>query len=370
METASLKTKAAVKGSLSLRGRLLGRLKAVSLLSLPEPDFARFLKEIESDPLFRKLYFPSDGLPRVIRRSPWASTRLSQGFYELKEEISSDSGSVEVESLLAKRRGLVGLIQKVGQEAFERYFLYEEEALSQEKLAQRTGLTLEQVREMQDLVLEMSIHSEFNRPGPSLLSGGLHYTLIAHIEMNAAGAVSFSAASPHLARGRYSINREALEEWQKQEALAKEERKHLRTLLEKIELANIRQNTLMHILETVVENQRRYLVSQKKSDMRPLSMRALARQLSLAPSTISRAAALRSVILPWKEEVPLAGLLPIRRQVLEHVLDEILTDPASRKLPDSALARRLERDFSIAVSRRTVNECRRHLEGQANEAPA
>lgn len=370
MQTASLKTKTTVKGNLSLRGRLLGRLKAVSLISLPEPDFARFLKEIESDPLFRRLYFPKDGLPRVIRRSPWASARLSQGFYELKEELAADSGPAEVESLLAKRRGMVRLIRRIGQEAFERYFLYEEEALSPEKLSGLTGLAPDEVRQMQDLILDLSIHSEFSRPGPSLLTSGLHYTLIAQIETSPSGTVSFTAASPHLARGRYSINREALDEWQRQKILSREQSRQLRSLLEKIELANIRQNTLLHILETAVENQKRHLLSRKKSDMRPLSMRALARQLSLAPSTISRAAALRSVILPWKEEVPLAGLLPIRRQVLEHVLEEMLQDPENRKLPDSALAGRLDRDFSLRVSRRTVNECRRHLEAQDHEVQA
>ena len=59
-------------------------------------------------------------------------------------------------------------------------------------------------------------------------------------------------------------------------------------LLKKIETINLRQNTLYRILETTARLQADYLRTGDETDLRPVSLRMLARRLDLAPSTVSR----------------------------------------------------------------------------------
>ena len=81
MPNESLKTAIQVKNTVNLRARLLGRLKAVNVISLPESEFAKFLQDLEGDPLFGKLFHSDKKQSRVIRRDPWPTARLHQGFY-------------------------------------------------------------------------------------------------------------------------------------------------------------------------------------------------------------------------------------------------------------------------------------------------
>lgn len=186
------------------------------------------------------------------------------------------------------------------------------------------------------------------------------YSVVAHIEKDpAGGAVLLNTTLPHLARGRYLVNRDALTEWRKLKILAPEEKKRLRALLEKIELVNIRQSALFRILEAIVDVQSRYFFSRQKSRMRPLTMRSLASRLGLAASTVCRAARERSVIVPWNEEVAIADLLPSRRDLLEFILDELMKESNFQKLSDSALGSQISQAFGIDVPRRSLNECRR-----------
>jgi DNA-directed RNA polymerase specialized sigma54-like protein len=148
-----------------------------------------------------------------------------------------------------------------------------------------------------------------------------------------------------------------------------DERRRLRHLLKKIETINLRQNTLYRILETTARLQVDYLRTGLETDLRPVSLRMLARRLDLAPSTVSRALHGRSVELPNGEERPLALLTPGRRRVLREVIAKWLEEPGMRPT-DAALAERLRLEFRIRVSRRTVNAVRHDLDASARKSKA
>jgi DNA-directed RNA polymerase specialized sigma54-like protein len=99
-----------------------------------------------------------------------------------------------------------------------------------------------------------------------------------------------------------------------------------------------------------------YLRSRRVEDMRPVSLRLLARRLQLSPSTVSRALAHRSVRLPWGLEVPLIAFVPGQRHVLKDILALWLN--TDNRQTDSVIAARLKKERGITVSRRTVNAVR------------
>ncbi|MBI3012996.1 MAG: hypothetical protein HYY63_05150 [Elusimicrobia bacterium] len=345
----------------SLRGQILARVRFTRVLNLSEPEFARFVADLEGDPIFRKLVYPHDGGPRAIFRKRFPHSGLSSSFYEVKEENRVGGGTVDVETLLAQHKGLVDLIRKIGRENFETYFLYEEEPRSEEFLAQACGIGIEEVRKIRSLVLEISLHSEFFHPS-SIPAHYLHCFTVARIEKDEPGGLNIAYLSPHLARGRYVLNRERIEALKK--GMISEEKKKLGEILKKMEWINLRQDTLQKILSEFVQSQEHYLSSREFARVVPMTQRELSRRIGVAASTVCRSIASKSIFLPWGEEKALKDLFWNRREVACVLLKNMLEDlsvQGNKKVKDSFLRDLMFRKHRIKVSRRTINLYRRTI---------
>jgi hypothetical protein len=343
---------------------LQGRLAAAKWLSMSEPEVAREATDIEGDPLFRELVFGGGGRSPLVRRRRWPAAEMHQGFYELKEEIAAGDGSADIHDLIEKHEDLLGLIRKIGQDNFERYFLIGDTDASFPEICETLGIKEDVGRRIMDLVLEVGARSEFFRPGRAPETAGVRYSCIAEIERDPreAEGLFFRFFAPHWARGRYEIQYDRLEDWKKHRELNVGERRDLRKLLKRIEMLNMRQDTLFQILSRSSTEQSVFLRTRRRERLRPLSLRELARRIGVAPSTVSRAIARRSVVLPWGEEVPLKYLLTGQREVLLEILKEWRRTGIMRPgVTDESLMVRLAEEAGITVSRRTVNECRRKL---------
>lgn len=342
----------------SQRLAVMGRMRMAQWIEMPERDFAREVARLEKDPLFRKLFFGASGLPAAIRRQRWPGSRASAGLLELNEALLAGGEPVRVEQHLLDRAKLVAKIRKMGAEAFERYFLRGEEGLSLPEVARRTGLSETEARATHDLLLEIGAEAEFFRPPP----GARHvpgYACLARLSVEE-GEPRYEFLSLHWARGLYQVRHDFLDQWRSGEALTGDERRRLRHLLKRVEILNLRQSTLYRVLETVTQLHADYLRTRREDLRRPMSLRMLARRLDLAPSTVCRALAGRSVLLPWGEEASLIRFAPGRRAILRDVLKLWLEAP-DRKATDARLAERLRSEYGIAVSRRTVNAVRNEI---------
>jgi hypothetical protein len=349
--------------SLQNRQLLQGRLAAAQWIQMREPEVAREVGELETDPLFRELMYGRSSKGRVIRRSRWPASSLSGGFYEFQEHLAVSSGDADIQDLVERHRNLLSLIRKMGREKFERYFIFGEDGLGLEEICERTGVEEAEGRRILDLVLEVGARSEFFTPSPDLATTGLRYHCIAQIDTDPRDhdALFFRFHAPHWARGRYAVDYESLEAWKDEHALESGDRRRLKKVLKKIELLNMRQDTLFQILSRSTTEQSGFLHSRQEHRRRPLSLRELSRRMGVAPSTVSRAIGRRSVRLPWGEEVALKVLLSGQREVLLSILNEWRRVGELEGHTDDDLMRRLADDKGVSVSRRTVNECRRLL---------
>ncbi len=336
------------------RMAVFGRMRMAEWIEMPERDFAREIEKLEKSPLFRKLSFGSPSHNGAIRRQRWTRGRLI-GAAEINERVMSGGGErVQVEEHLADRAELMNKIQAMGQEAFERYFLYGEEALPLADIARRTGISEEDARVIHDFLLELGAEEEFSDlPKPA--SGGGYYC-VARLSVEE-DEPEFEFFSPHWARGLYQIRYDLLEQIKAE--LSTEELKRLPGLLKRLETINLRQSTMFRIFETLAKVQAGFLQTQEEELRKPVSLRMLARRLDLAPSTICRALSGRSVRLPWGKEAPLIALLPGRRRQLRLILGHWLKEDDSPS--DASLAERLRAEHGIAVSRRTVNAVRHEV---------
>lgn len=343
----------------SQRLTVMGRMRMADWIEMPEREFAQEIVKLEKDPLFQKLYFGDGRIPGAFRRQRWPGGRLSGSFYEIDERTAAGSGErVGVEEFAQTRGPALAAIKRMGQKDFERYFLHGEDSLTLEEIGRRTGLKPDEVLKVHDLVVELGARAEFETTvsAPSAAPGRMSACL-AQISISG-GSASFEFYAPYWARGLYQVRHDLLDRW-KDDGLTPVERKHLPGLLKRLETFNLRQSTLYRLLEMVARLQIDFLKSEQAVDVRPISLRQLAKRLDLAPSTVSRAFARRSIQLPSQRELPLIAFVPGRRSVLRELLSGWLSENGA--VTDAALAERLRTERGISVSRRTVNAVRHEL---------
>ena len=330
------------------------RMEQANLLEMPEDEFLKLVVEVERDPLFQRLYQKE----RLIRHQRFPKTDIASGFYEIKEAIVAGKGSADVETLLLDREPVVGQIRRLGLEKFKRYFLFPESGMKAEEIAKECGLAVSEVRKINSLIDEFSLLSEFYNPS-AISSGVIRYSKVATVEKGRDGLI-IGYFSPHLARGRYSIDYGRFEELKASGAFTEAEGKQARQLFKKLELINSRKDTLTQILQAVIDRQALYLESGDPKALLPFSQKELAKNTGLIPSSVSRAITGKSIGTPWGEEIPLKYLFPRPKRFRKELLKQLL-ETEDGLLSDEAIRARLREKFGVAISRRLVASLRKEL---------
>jgi len=335
--------------------KLLIRLEQASLLEMPEEEFNRLTAEVESSPLFKKLYRKE----RIIRYQRYPRTDISPRFYQLNEEIAAGTGTLDIESLLSDKEDVLRRIKKIGRENFERYFLYPEPGVSVEEVTRECNLELAEVEKINSLINEFSIMSEFYNPSVLSSEHGIHYSKVASVERGAEGFI-IGYLSPSYARGRYSIDYERFEELRGSGAITGAEVKEIRQLFKRLELINSRKDTVTRILQGIVEKQAPYFESGNGKAVLPFSQKELAERIELVPSSISRAISGKSLETPWGEEKALKDFFPRPRMFRRELVRQLLE--TGEEFPsDEAIKAKLEQKFGVSISRRSIAGLRKEL---------
>jgi len=330
------------------------RIEQASLLEMPEDEFQRLIVEIERKPFFQRLYQKE----QLIHLQRYRRTDISSSFYEPKEEILAGKGSADVESLLLNKGYIVRQIQRLGLEKFKQHFLFPESGMTAEEIARECNLAVSEVQKINRLIDEISILSEFYNPS-ALNSGAIHYFKVATVDKDKEGfVIGYSSAS--LARGRYSIDYGRFEELKTAGAFTEAESREAKRLFKKLELINSRKETLTQILQAIIEQQALYLKSGDLKALLPFSQKELAKRIGLAPSSVSRAIAGKSIGTPWGDEIPLKHFFPRPKRFKKELLKQLL-ETEEGLLPDEAVRAKLWQKFGVAISRRSVANLRQEL---------
>ena len=335
--------------------KLIIRLEQANLLEMPEDEFNRLTTEVESSPMFNKLYRKE----RIIHYQRYPKTDLSSHFYQLNEEISAGTGTLDIESILYDKEDIVRQIQKIGLENFKRYFLYPEPGVSVEEIAQECNLELLEAEKINSLINEFSIMSEFYHPSALSSGRGIYYSKVASIEKGPEGFI-IGYLSPSYARGRYSIDYERFEELKGNGAFSTAEAREIRQLFKRLELINSRKDTITRILQGIVEKQASYFESGNGKALLPFSQKELAERIGLVPSSISRAISGKSLETPGGEEKALKDFFPRPRMFRKKLVKQLLE--TGEEFPsDEAIKAKLEQKFGVSISRRSVANLREEL---------
>jgi transposase len=329
-------------------------MEQAHLLEMSHEDFMRLIAEIENSPVFQRL-FRRD---RIVRYQRLPRTDISPSFYRLREDMVTDSGSIDVESLLLDKEHIINRVRRIGQERFKRYFLFPDEGVSLDEIARACDLEVSEVEEINDLINEFSIMSEFYHPS-KVTSGLIRYSKVASVARDKEG-FSIGYFSPALARGRYVINYERFEKLKLERALSETETREAAQLFKKLELINSRKNTLNLVLQNIIERQALYLESANPRSLLPFSQKELASRIGLAASSVSRAIRGKSIDTPWGQEVPLKQLFPRTKTLKKGLLKQLLEGGNSLH-SDEAIRNELREKFGVSISRRSVANLRKEL---------
>ena len=144
-------------------------------------------------------------------------------------------------------------------------------------------------------------------------------------------------------------------------AMNPEEKRHVQQYVgrAKLFIANInqRRQTLYNITRCLVDQQREFLEHGVRH-LRPLSRAAVAQQLGVHESTVSRATASKYVMLPNGEVIPYAHFFTPSLSV-KDIMKEVI-EKEGKPLTDSEIVERLK-ERGIHIARRTVAKYRMQL---------
>ena len=144
-------------------------------------------------------------------------------------------------------------------------------------------------------------------------------------------------------------------------AMNPDEKRHVQQYVgrAKLFIANInqRRQTLFNITRCLVDQQREFLEHGVRH-LRPLSRAAVAQQLGVHESTVSRATASKYVMLPNGEVIPYAHFFTPSLSV-KDIMKEVI-EKEGKPLTDSEIVERLK-ERGIHIARRTVAKYRMQL---------
>ncbi|MFC1934081.1 hypothetical protein ACFLXX_02890 [Chloroflexota bacterium] len=334
--------------------RQIVRMQQAGLLQMPDDEFHRLIIEVEQSPFFLRLYRKE----KLIHHRRFPRTNISSSFYQFKEEMVADTGSLNIESLLLNKEHIVRQAQKLGLERFKRYFLFPEFGMALEEIAKECDLDVSEVKKINSLIDEFSIMGEFYHPS-NFASDVIHYSKVASVDRGEDGFV-ISYFSPSFARGRYLVNYERFEELNRSGAFSKAEAREARQLFKKLELINSCKDTINRILQNIIKKQALYLESGDSKSLLPYCQKEMAKTIGLAPSSVSRAIRGKSIDTPWSEEVPLGHFFPGPKRFRKELLKQLL-ETDSGLSSDEAIRAKLWEIFGVAISRRSVANLRKEL---------
>ena len=351
--------------------KMYGQLKLSRFLQLNRKEFQDFIEEVESDPLFRRLMFPSGfkrHMARVISYDRFPHTSVSRSFLGLVEEVLKSRGRSDIESMILSGERVIRIIKSIGVDKFKRYFLLGSSGGSIGEIAARCGISTNSVRDIIAFVDKVFIKEKFFSHLQD--SYYVHYQKVASV-CRYKGKFTIEFFDLHMARGRYNINYDKLDVLKKSGGFEKEEIKAINRLISSLNLINLRKSLIFESIRLIIDKQKAFLKTQEPANLMPFTQKEAADELGISPSLLNRVIRYKSIEMPWGEEKPLSFFFPNIKTIRMHIL-ALTIDRYSNIKSDAQAQDILKNKYGVYVSRRTIAKYRKELSirsfGKRNES--
>ncbi|OGR90855.1 MAG: hypothetical protein A2V88_17985 [Elusimicrobia bacterium RBG_16_66_12] len=321
-------------------------MKLARLMEMSEGDFEVRVRELEGDPVFRRLLDT-----RVISVQPYDSAGFAArrfGGWGLRTAGDGLSSVLDGQGEMAK------LLHRVGQERFEECFL-RDEGMTDAERARLCKIPIEEAAKLREMVNRLYIQAEFDGAASEAAPPKV-YSAVAGV-MVEDGRAALAFFNREIWKGRYRVDENKRR--QLLDAMSAAEAKRADRILRDLEFLDRRKTTLYRLLEVLLEAQARFFVSGDPDQREPLTQRAVSEKLDVLPSVFNRLISNKSIELPWGLETPLRTLFPSRKSLLRDRLHELIRETPSAT--DDELSKLLARMYGAKLSCRSIAQYRAEL---------
>ncbi len=334
------------------------------ILEKPGEDFWSTVREIENSEIFLKLH-QMDKSRKVISIIP------IKRFIPLSDVPVPDTSSlIDNEVSLEGFEEIVSRIRRLGQDRFRCFFIDGEGTNGE--VAEILGVAPDLVRQFRHRIIDrVQLIDAVTGNSPSLK----HPRTRRNGEVTAEVIISNGKVHVDYSRhrNRYRINEDRLSELIEKRHLTDKELSQYKKIRRQMDWINFRFDLLYRVVKQTVEHQEDYLEDDDPRKLKVLEIRDLARELGVDPSWVSRlirdkyirirgrALKLRELFISSREMKKRMGKMLLKKVLLrqkERLEKKIINRPYS----DQALTNQLRGEFSLKVTRRSVNNWRREIE--------
>lgn len=350
--------------------KLIGRIKLGQFLSLPENDFKKYINEVERDPLFQKLRYQYHLIscrkfPQILSESP---------SLEFKEALVPQPENTEVEEIMEKDPQLLIILKKIGDivgiEKF-RKFLYGKE-INIKEIIKECNLSSCQIKIFKEFINRFQLRNILTSSS-SLSSFDFSprsrtHTIASLEKKGGKLLICPLEKESYLIKGKYLIDYDRFGEMIERKELVPSRASKISNFFKKLDLINRRTTTIYQVICHLKEIQSQFFQSGNSEQLLPLTQSELARRMKVHPSTISRSIANKSIITPQKEEKPLKFFFYKGRvqnflyKVFQQEKEERERGIILKPLTDEMIQRRLEKEYQIKLSRRSISKYRQVMQ--------
>lgn len=340
--------------SLALTQKMAVAMKMAVYLEAPPLDFWKMVRKLEEDPLFRKLHSPARSEYKVIKIIP------RRRFISLDTARAAAPPDSDIEEILSGKEEILKKLEKIGKEKFISFFL--EEGVTEAEIKELTDLSSQQIKKFREEVVDRIVIKDiFSDIPPALKKETGAREVAAEIKVSDDKiAVDYAYE-----KKRYEIDEGRIEELYKNGYISRKEMEKFFSLLKKFHWINLRFDLVRSVVDEIVRVQRKYILSGNSLDLVSFEGRAVAENLGIDPSWLSRVIKDRFIKVE-KKEIPLRNFLLTKRELakiqgklfLKDILDNF-KDPG--RLTDERICRILNEKYNLKVARRTVNQWRSEI---------
>ena len=341
-----------MKAALSsgLRQNIVGQLKLGQLAALSEAAFADEQRELEQSRLFELLKAAG-----VIHFAEFSRARFAAKQFAGYGLKISTAGS-GLSELINGHSDTVELIQRVGEEKFEKWFLKSE--ASDIEAAEECDLTLKEVKKLRDFVDKVYIQAEFDHTDtePETAPPAQTFSAVAGIAIEN-GVPVLAFFNREIWKGRYAVDEAKLSQYM--DAAPSGDAREAKSVVGKLNFFERRKTTLYGLLEILLELQKDYFITGEPQKRKAITQRELAKRLDVDASVLNRLVSNKSVQLPWGLEAPLDALIPSSKDVGKELLFGLLQEYPD--FSDNKLCALMKSMHGLTLSRRSIAQYRHEL---------
>lgn len=340
--------------SLALTQKMAVAMKMAVYLEAPPVDFWKMVRELEEDPLFKKLHSPARSEHRAIKIIP------RRRFISLDTARAAALPDSDIEEILSGKEEILEKLKKIGKEKFISFFL--EEGVTEAEIKELTGLSSRQIKGFRKEVVDRIVIKDIFSDVPQKLEKEISTReVVAEIKVSD-DKIAIDYAYE---KKRYEIDEGRIEELYKEGYISRKEMEKFFSLIKKFHWINLRFDLVRSVVDEIVRVQRKYILSGNSLDLASFEGKDIAGNLGIDPSWLSRVIKDRFLKIE-KKEFPLRNFLLTKRELakihgklfLKDILDNF---KAPGRLTDEKICRILDEKYNLKIARRTVNQWRSEL---------